>query len=108
MTPIKVEMVPNGYSLTVHKKSYLYFTELELFEGLCYHAGMAIVGDNDKKVIREVVSNLLAGETKNLMERNQEQQLEITKLKAKVSKLQHENSKLEAKAKRAEKKRTCV
>ena len=31
LTPIKVETLPNGYSLTVYQKSYLYFDEMELF-----------------------------------------------------------------------------
>ena len=87
LTQIKVETLPNGYSLTVYQKSYLYFNETELFEGLIYHAGMAIVKDNDKKVIREVVANLLAGETAVLMMRNQEQQSEIATLQKKAEKL---------------------
>ena len=105
MTPIKVETLPNGYSLTVYQKNYLYFDEMELFEGLCYHAGMAIMKEQDKKVIHEVIANLLAGETKDLMERCQEQQIENAKLSAKIAKLKAEKTKLETKLKRYEKKK---
>ena len=105
LTPVKVETRPNGYSLTVYHQSYLYYSEAELFEGLCYHAGMAILKEQDKKVIREVIANLLAGETKDLMERCQEQQIENAKLSAKISKLKAEKTKLETKLKRYEKKK---
>lgn len=108
LIPVKVETLPNGYSLTVYQKSYLYYDEAELFEGLCYHAGMAIVKEQDKKVIREVIANLLAGETKDLMERNQEQQIENEKLSAKIAKLQAEKTKLETKLKRYEKKKEAL
>ena len=74
LTPIKVETLPNGYALQVYDKKYLYFNEMELFEGLCYHAGMAIMKEADKGVIREIIANLLNGDTKDLMERNQAQQ----------------------------------
>lgn len=103
LTPIKVETKPNGYSLTVHNKSYLYFDEMELFEGLCYHAGMAILKEKDKKVIREIIANLLAGETHDLMVRNQELQKEYMKLAATNSKLRAEKVKLEDKLNRYEK-----
>ena len=100
LTPIIVKTLPNGYSLKVYKKEYLFFNEMELFEGLCYHAGMAIMKEQEKKVIREVIAGLLAGETKDLMERNQEQQIEIEKLTAKIAKLQAEKTKLENKQKK--------
>ena len=108
LTPIKVETLQNGYSLTVYQKSYLYFDEAELFEGLCYHAGMAIMKEQDKKVIRDIIANLLAGETKDLMVRNQEQQVEIEKLNTKNAKLQAEKTKLETKLKRYEKRKEAV
>ena len=108
LTPIKVETLPNGYSLTVYQKSYLYFDEMELFEGLCYHAGMAIMKEQDKKVIRDIIANLLAGETHDLMVRNQEQQVENEKLSAKIVKLQAEKTKLETKLKRYEKRKEAV
>lgn len=100
LTPIKVETLPNGYNLTVYQNSYLYFGEAELFEGLCYHAGMAIMKEQDKAVIREVIANLLDGETKDLMERNQKQQIENEKLSAKIAKLQSEKAKLEMRLKK--------
>ena len=49
LTPIIVKTLPNGYSLKVYKKEYLFFNEMELFEGLCYHAGMAIMKEQEKK-----------------------------------------------------------
>ena len=100
ITQIMVKTLPNGYSLKVYKKEYLFFNEMELFEGLCYHAGMAIMKEQDKKVIREVIANLLAGETKDLMERNQEQQAEIDAQAKKIAKLQAEKTKLENKLKK--------
>ena len=100
LTQIMVKTLPNGYSLKVYKKEYLFFNEMELFEGLCYHAGMAIMKEQDKKVIREVIANLLAGETKDLMERNQEQQAEIDAQAKKIAKLQAEKTKLENKLKK--------
>lgn len=108
LTPIEVEQLPNGYRLTVYKKNFMYFDECELFEGLVYHAGMAIMKEQDKDVIRNIVANLLAGETADLMKRNREQQLECEKLTAKVVKLQEEKTKLEAKLKRYEKKKHVV
>ena len=51
LTPIEVEQLPNGYRLTVYKKNFMYFDECELFEGLVYHAGMAIMKEQDKDVI---------------------------------------------------------
>ena len=103
ITPIKVETLPNGYSLQVYGKKYMYFNESELFEGICYHAGIAIMKEDDKDVIREIIANLLAGDTKALMERNQEQQVEILKLEAKIKRLQDEKTKLDIKLKRLEK-----
>ena len=100
LTPIKVETLPNGYALQVYDKSYMYFNETELFEGLCYHAGMAIVKETDRNVIREIIANLLNGDTKELMERNQAQQIEIAKMEARVRKLQNEKTKLETKLSR--------
>jgi hypothetical protein len=82
----------------------MYFNESELFDGLVYHAGMAIMKENDQDVIREIVANLFAGDIKVLMERNQAQQAEIVKLEAKVRKLQDEKTKLEMKVKRQERK----
>ena len=108
LTPVKVETRPNGYSLTVYHQSYLYYSEAELFEGLCYHAGMAIMKEQDKKVIRDIIANLLAGETHDLMVRNQEQQVEIEKLNTKNAKLQAEKTKLETKLKRYEKRKEAV
>ncbi len=108
LTPIKCETLPNGYSLKVYQKSYLYFDEAELFDGLCYHAGMAIVKEQDKNVIREVIANLLNGETKDLMERNYEQQVEIDKWKSKYARLQEEKTKLDIKLKRYEKRKEVV
>ena len=104
LTPIKVETLPNGYALQVYDKKYLYFNEMELFEGLCYHAGMAIMKEADKGVIREIIANLLNGDTKDLMERNQAQQTEIAKMEARVRKLQNEKTKLETKLRRYVKK----
>ena len=99
-TPIKVETLPNGYALQVYDKHFLYFNESELFEGLCYHAGIAIMKDADKNDIRDIIANLLEGDTKALMERNREQQAEIYYLEKRVKKLQAENTKLEMKLKR--------
>lgn len=104
LTPIEVETLPNGYGLKVHGKKFLYFDETELFEGLIYHAGMAIMKETDKDIISDVIANLLAGETKRIMDRNQEQQNEMVKLEAKNAKLKAENEKLEGKIKRLEKK----
>ena len=108
LTQIKVETKPNGYSLTVYQTSYLYFNEMELFEGMLYHAGIAIFKEQDKKVIHEVVANLFAGVKIDLIKRNQEQQAEIESLTAKISKLQSEKTKLEAKLKKCDKKRVMI
>jgi hypothetical protein len=103
LTPIQVDTLPNGYALQVYDKKYMYFNESELFDGLVYHAGMAIMKENDQDVIREIVANLFAGDIKVLMERNQAQQAEIAKLEARVRKLQDEKTKIETKVRRYEK-----
>lgn len=91
---IDVKNVPNGFALKVFKKEYLYWDEEELFKGLLYHAGMAIMKEADKAFIKQVVADLFANKEDArllLMKRNQEQQIEIEKLSAKITKLEKEN-----------------
>ncbi len=104
---IDAHNVPNGFVLKVFTKEYLCWNEEELFEGLLYHAGMAIMKEADKDVIRQVVADLFGNKEDArllMMKRNQEQQIENEKLAERIVKLEKENSKLLGKVRQLSKK----
>ena len=96
MTPIYVETFPDEgrphvYSMKVFHKEYLYFDEMELAAGYCYHVLMSILENADREVMREEVMKVLSGDTGKIMERNMQQQLELEKLREKLDNVQQEN-----------------
>lgn len=52
---ITVNTVPNGYSLIVDKKHYLYFTVGELIAGFIYHVGLGEPNFSKKEFIAAIV-----------------------------------------------------
>lgn len=103
---IHVDTVPNGFNLKVFGHEYHFWDETALFEGMLYHAGMAIVKDENKDVIRDVVADLFADKEDArllMMQRNQQQQIEIEKYITKAKKLESENYKLKKKMERLSK-----
>lgn len=107
LIPINVHTFPNmsggrSYIVKVFNNDYLYFSVIELIEGLTYHAGMSIVKEVDKHYIHEAVRKLSDGDTLLLMARNQDQQLEIADLKKQLAKVKTERQKLETKVTKLE------
>ena len=88
--------------MKVFNNEYLYFSVIELIEGITYHAGMSIVKEADKHYIHEAVRKLSDGDTLLLMARNQDQQLEIADLKKQLAKVKAERQKLETKVTKLE------
>ena len=58
-TQIKLETLPNGYSLEVGNKKYMYFTLAELVSGFIVHVGMGIDDYMDKEELNDIVTVLL-------------------------------------------------
>jgi hypothetical protein len=52
---IKVQTLPNGYSLDVNGTSYMYFTEIGLLEGMLYHIGLMEMKYADQETIRDML-----------------------------------------------------
>lgn len=52
---IKVSTLPNGYSLDVDGKGYMYYSLGELLEGFFVHVGLEIIGFMDKESIHDLV-----------------------------------------------------
>lgn len=52
---IKVSTLPNGYSLDVNDKRYMYYTLQELLEGFFVHVGLESIGFMDRESIHDLV-----------------------------------------------------
>ena len=80
---IKVQTVPNGYTLDIHKDEtdfgYLYFTLPKLLEGFIYHIGLEEMRAATKEKIHDVIEASLTWRDKrenilNILQMNAEVQ----------------------------------
>lgn len=53
---IKIDTLPNGYSVTIDGKQMLYFNEYELLEGMFVHIGLQLGDYMNKKTIRDLMT----------------------------------------------------
>ena len=53
---VTVETVPNGYALTIGPKEFMYFTPLELMEGIFVHVGLSKNDYMDKETIKDLMT----------------------------------------------------
>ena len=78
---IDVKTVPNGYTLTVDKGSYMYFTPEELLMGFMMHVGCGVTTELDTDKLPSIVAAIVAYPTqKELVERVAELERQIEDL----------------------------
>ena len=53
---IKIDTLPNGYSVTIDGKQMLYFNEQELLEGMFVHVGLQLGDYMNKTTIRDLMN----------------------------------------------------
>lgn len=53
---IRIETVPNGYTMDVDGTGYMYYTLAELVEGFFVHVGLDIVGYFDEETMRDLIT----------------------------------------------------
>ena len=78
---IDVKTVPNGYTLTVDKGNYMYFTPEELLMGFMMHVGCGVTTELDTDKLPSIVAAIVAYPTqKELVERVAELERQIEDL----------------------------
>ena len=78
---IDVRTVPNGYTLTVDKGNYMYFTPEELLMGFMMHVGCGVTTELDTDKLPSIVAAMVAYPTqKELVERVAELERQIEDL----------------------------
>lgn len=78
---INVRTVPNGYTLTVDKGNYMYFTPEELLMGFMMHVGCGVTTELDTDKLPSIVAAMVAYPTqKELVERVAELERQIEDL----------------------------
>lgn len=88
LTPIKVETVPNGYTLDVNGQGYMYFNLEELLKGFMVHIGL-----NELEYINmEGLESFIEAAVK--WKDNGKLVKELTKCKAKLERLELSNKNL--------------
>lgn len=58
--PIDVRTVPNGYTLTVDKGNYMYFTPEELLMGFMMHVGCGVTTELSKEKLPSIMAAMVA------------------------------------------------
>ena len=91
LTTIKVENVPNGYTLDVNGQGFLYFTTEELVEGFLVHVGMK----EADFLSRDAIKKLLEASQK--WKDNGKLVKELAKCKMKIERLEGNNRQLKKK-----------
>lgn len=59
LTQIKIETLPNGYSLTVKGEGYFAFTLQDLFRQFIVHVGMDELGNVDMNTADEMITAMM-------------------------------------------------
>ena len=78
---IDVRTVPNGYTLTVDKGNYMYFTPEELLMGFMMHVGCGVTTELDKDKLPSIVAAIVAYPTQQeLVQRVAELERQIEEL----------------------------
>ena len=78
---IDVRTLPNGYSLTVDKGEYMYFTPQELLMGFMIHVGCGVTTELSKEKLPSIVAAMVAYPTQQeLVERVAELERQIEDL----------------------------
>ena len=68
---IDVKTVPNGYTLTVDKGNYMYFTPEELLMGFMMHVGCGVTTELDTDKLPSIVAAIVAYPTQQeLVQKN--------------------------------------
>lgn len=102
---IRIETVPNGYTMDVDGNGFMYYTLAELIEGVFTHIGLGIVDYCDEKTMRDLMTACalwpnegdaikavagLEAKVQALEQSNQRQFADIAKKKATIASLNDE------------------
>ena len=93
---IKIQTLPNGYSLNVDNKAYMYFNAKELLDGFIYHVGLEELDEVDNETRRDIIAASVT------WKENGEAIKELIKQKEINEKLENANKRLQNKIKRLE------
>ena len=91
LTPIKVENVPNGYTLNVNGQGYMYFTTEELVEGFLVHVGMKEADFLSRDAIKKLIEACLKWKDNGKLVK------ELTKCKTTIERLEGNNRQMKKK-----------
>lgn len=90
---INLRTIPNGYTLNVDDKAYMYFNAKELLEGFIYHVGLEELDEIDAETRLDIITAAMT------WKENGKAIKELIKLKKANERLENTNKRLQNKIK---------